>query len=41
MIKHTEMEGFSESMRQAVTNPEAIHLKQQTSVLSNQTRCSC
>jgi len=41
MIKHTEMEGFSESMRQAVTNPEAIHLKQQTSVLANQTRCSC
>ena len=41
MIKHTEMEGFSESMRQAVANPETIHLKHQTSVQANQTRCMC
>lgn len=41
MIKHTEMEGFSESMRQAASNPEAIHLKQQSTVLATQSGCGC
>ncbi|XP_069141824.1 ras-related protein Rab-7L1-like [Argopecten irradians] len=40
MTKHSELDGFSESMRQSVS-PGTVHLKSQSVHVTEESRCSC